>query len=179
VGQGGEGSGTNGKRRRLTAETQRTQRRVCGPITRRVARSADWYDQYPLPPCFWVRDVAKGLRGEAIAMPCKFSRGEVDVVKGVMGSGQRLERGRQADSVAIREKGVPGKGSESDKTWRCTPGFLRKSAQPVGRTRDRCDTENERVRKCLKTRRDECEELVTRASEQRGEEEHGGVRTDR
>ena len=39
--------------------------------------------------------------------------------------------------------------------------------------RDSCAPENERVRKCLKTWRDEREELVTRASEQRGED-HGG-----
>jgi hypothetical protein len=51
---------------------------------------------------------------------------------------------------------------------------LRKSAQAVGRTRDRCDTENERVRKSLKTRRDEWKELVTRASEQREAEDCGG-----
>jgi len=31
------------------------------------------------------------------------------------------------------------------------------------------------VRKSLKTRRDECEKLVTRASEQRGEEDRGEV----
>ena len=34
---------------------------------------------------------------------------------------------------------------------------------------------NERVRKSVKTRRDECEKLVTRASEQRGEEDRGEV----
>jgi hypothetical protein len=45
----------------------------------------------------------------------------------------------------------------------------------VGRARDSCDPENERVRKSLKTRRDECEELVTRASEQREEEDREGV----
>ena len=43
------------------------------------------------------------------------------------------------------------------------------------RTRDSCDPKNERVRKSLKTRRDECEKLVTRASERRGEEDRGGV----
>jgi len=59
----------------------------------------------------------------------------------------------------------------------CAPGFLRKSAQPVERRRDSCDPKNERVRKCLKTRREECEELVTRANEQRGEVDRGGVRT--
>ena len=101
------------------------------------------------------------------------------MVKGVMESGQRRMKGRQADSIAIRENGVPGKGGESGRIRGCTPGFLRKSAQPVGRARDSCDPRNERVRKCLKTRRDECEELVTRASEQRGEEERGGVRTNR
>ena len=59
-------------------------------------------------------------------------------------------------------------------TWGCTPGFLRKSAQPVGSARDRCDSGNERARKCLKIRRDECEELVARASEQREEKKRGG-----
>jgi hypothetical protein len=58
-----------------------------------------------------------------------------------------------------------------------TPDFLRKSAQPAGRTRDSCDPKNERVRKCLKTRRVECEKLMTRASEQREEEDRGGVQT--
>src|SRR6266481_9767658 len=63
-------------------------------------------------------------------------------------------------------------------TQGCTPGFLRKSAQAAGRTRDSCDPKNERVRKRLKTGRDECEELVARASEQRKEEEdRGGVGT--
>ena len=57
----------------------------------------------------------------------------------------------------------------------CTPGFLRKSAQTAGRTRDSCDPKNERVRKSLKTRGDECEKLVTRASGQREEEDRGGV----
>ena len=57
----------------------------------------------------------------------------------------------------------------------CTPGFLQKSAQAAERTRDSCDSENERVGKSLKTRRDECEKLVTRASAQRGEEDRGGV----
>jgi hypothetical protein len=57
----------------------------------------------------------------------------------------------------------------------CTPGLLRKSAQTAGTTRDSCDPKNERVRKSLKTRKDECEKLVTRASEQRGEEDRGGV----
>jgi hypothetical protein len=45
-----------------------------------------------------------------------------------------------------------------------TPGFLRKSAQGVDRTRDSCDPKNERVRNSLKTRRDECAQLVARAS---------------
>jgi hypothetical protein len=57
----------------------------------------------------------------------------------------------------------------------CTPRFLRKSAQSAERTRDSCDPKNERVRKSLKTRKGECEELVTRANEQRGEEDRGGV----
>jgi hypothetical protein len=39
-----------------------------------------------------------------------------------------------------------------------TPSFLRKSAQAAGRTLDSCDPEKERVRKSLKTQRDECEE---------------------
>ena len=60
-------------------------------------------------------------------------------------------------------------------TWGCTPGFLWKSAQAEERTRDSCDPKNERVRKSLKTRRDECENLVTRASEQRGEGDRGEV----
>jgi hypothetical protein len=64
-------------------------------------------------------------------------------------------------------------------TQGCTPGFLRKSAQPAGRMRDSCDPKNERVRKRLKTRRDEYEKLVTRAGEQRGEEDRGGVRRNR
>jgi hypothetical protein len=35
----------------------------------------------------------------------------------------------------------------------CTPGFWGKSAEDVGRMVDRCDTENERVRKYLKSKR--------------------------
>jgi hypothetical protein len=97
--------------------------------------------------------------------------------KGITKRGGRPVKGRHAGSVAIRENGVPGKGGESCRTRGCTPRFLPKSAQPMGKTLDSCDPRNERVRKCLKTRRDECEELLSIAGEQRGEENRGVVRT--
>ena len=59
-----------------------------------------------------------------------------------------------------------------------TPSFLRKSAQAAGRTLDSCDPEKERVRKSVKTRGDECTELMARGSERQGAEDRGGVRTD-
>ena len=47
--------------------------------------------------------------------------------------------------------------------------------QAAERTWDSCDPKKERVRKSLKTRRGECEKLATRASEQRREEDRGGI----
>jgi hypothetical protein len=178
VGQGGAADGTNGKRRRLTAERLRAQsaeRRERG----RTGREGSWYDQYPVPPCFCVRDPVKGLREAVFATPRDGPQGQRDAGKGVTERSRRPVNWRKADGPAIRRNGIPGKGGESGKPWGCTPGFLLKSGQAVGRTRDRCDPRDERLRKCLKTRRGECEKLVTRAGERGGEQDRAGVRTNR
>lgn len=102
----------------------------------------------PLPPCFCVRDVGKGVT-------------------------KKWRVASDPPPLRLRRAGEIGR------TKGCTPGFLRKSAQPVGRTRDNCDPENERVCKSLKTRRDECKELVSRASEQSGKGDRGEVQANR
>jgi hypothetical protein len=64
-----------------------------------------------------------------------------------------------------------------DHVW-VYPRYFAEIAQLAGRTRDRCETEKERVRKSVKTRGDECTELMARGSERQGAEDRGGVRTD-
>jgi hypothetical protein len=99
-------------------------------------------------------------------------RGLFSYVGEIRGIEEAAQDRPTADSLqsTVMSRGMTTRG--------CTPGFLRKSAQTAGRTRDRCDPENERVCKSLKTWRDECEELVGRANERRGAEDGGGVRTD-
>ena len=98
-------------------------------------------------------------------------RGLFSYVGEIRGIEEAAQDRPTADSLqsTVMSRGMTTRG--------CTPGFLRKSAQTAGKTRDRWDTENERVRKSLKTWRGECAESVTRVSEQCAEEDRGGVRT--
>jgi len=57
----------------------------------------------------------------------------------------------------------------------CTPGFCCKSAEGVGKTVDRYDTENERVRKRLKRKRAETGDWEKREKKCRRADIFGGV----
>ena len=57
----------------------------------------------------------------------------------------------------------------------CTPGFWGKSAEDIGRAEDRLDTENERVRKCLKSKRAESGDGEKRERKCRRADIFGGV----
>jgi hypothetical protein len=150
-----------GRRRGARAGSSHTLRarkcKISGEKSRMSARRHFWVGY--TPPVFAYVGETKEIRGW-----CSYA-GEIKEMEEVA----RDWPTATADSLQSTGK------SRGMTTWGCTPSFLRKSAQTAGRTRDSCDPENERVRKSLKTRRDECEKLVTRASEQRGEQDREGV----
>jgi hypothetical protein len=86
---------------------------------------------------------------------------------GVHSSRFCVSRGNKRDTRLV----FVSRGDKGDSP----PTLKGKSAQSAERARDSCDPKNERVCKSLKTRKGKCEELVTRANEQRGEEDRGGV----
>jgi hypothetical protein len=148
-----------GRRRGARAGSSHTLRarkcEISGEKSRMSARRHFWVGY--TPPVFAYVGETKDIRGW-----CSYG-GEIKEMEEV------VRDWPTADSLqsTVESRGMTTQG--------CTPGFLRKSAQTAERTRDSCDPENERVRKSLKTRRDEWESLVIRASEQRGEEDREEV----